>query len=132
MTTYEFRTIPVSIDRDWREVYDFASIPENFPRWAAGLGRRFEKSGEEWTAEDPDGRPIRIRFARPNQFGVIDHIVFAGGRESSNAMRVVPNGTGAEVMFTLLRTPDMTKEAFAADAAAVERDLNALKALLEG
>ena len=35
-------------------------------------------------------------------------------------------------MFTLLRTPDMTKEAFAADAAAVERDLNALKALLEG
>lgn len=131
MTIYESRAITVSIDRDWREVYDFASIPENFQRWAAGLGRRFEGSGEEWTAEDPDGRLIRIRFSPPNEFGILDHTVFAGGRETRNAMRVVPNGTGAEVMFTLLRTPEMTEEAFTADAAAVERDLNALKALLE-
>jgi hypothetical protein len=48
MTIYKSRIITVSIDRDWREVYDFASIPENFQRWAAGLGRRFERSGEEW------------------------------------------------------------------------------------
>ncbi|TIY10245.1 MAG: SRPBCC family protein, partial [Mesorhizobium sp.] len=48
-----------------------------------------------------------------------------------NAVRVVPNGTGAEVMFVLLRMPDMTEEIFAADAAAVERDLNTLKAMLE-
>jgi hypothetical protein len=34
-------------------------------------------------------------------------------------------------MFTLLKTPGMTEEAFAADAAAVERDLQALRALLE-
>ena len=80
----------------------------------------------------PDGRSIRIRFSRPNEFGVLDHVVFAeGGAETRNAMRVVANGTGAEVMFTLLRTPGMTEEAFAADAAAVERDLKALKALLE-
>ena len=131
MTVYPSRIITVSIDRDWREVYDFASIPENFQRWAAGLGRRFERSGEEWTAEDPDGRLIRIRFSRPNEFGVLDHIVSAEGKETHNAVRVVPNGTGAEVMFTLLRAPDMTDEIFAADAAAVERDLHALKALLE-
>jgi hypothetical protein len=132
LTIYQARTIGVSIDRDWREVYDFASIPQNFPRWAAGLGTRFERSGEEWSAEDPDGRPIRIRFSRPNEFGVLDHIVSAEGRaESRNAMRVVANGTGAEIMFTVLRTPGMTEEVFTADAAAVERDLNALKALLE-
>ena len=132
MSIHPSRTISVSIDRDWREVYDFASVPQNFPRWAAGLGTRFERSGEEWTAEDPDGRSIRIRFSRPNEFGVLDHTVFAeGGAESRNAMRVVANGTGAEAMFTLLRTPGMTEDAFAADAAAVERDLKALKALLE-
>lgn len=131
MTIYPSRTISVSIDRDYREVYDFASIPENFPRWAAGLGRRFERSGGEWTAEDPQGRSIRIRFSRPNEFHVLDHTVFGEAGEIRNAMRVVPNGTGAEVMFTLLRTPQMTEEAFAADAAAVERDLEALKTLLE-
>ena len=51
MTIYQACTIAVSIDRDRREVYDFASIPQNFPRWAAGLGTRFERSGDEWTAE---------------------------------------------------------------------------------
>lgn len=131
MTTYESRVISVTIDRDWREVYDFGSIPENFPRWAAGLGRRFERSGEEWTAEDPDGRPIRIRFSRPNEYGVLDHTVFVDGSENRNAMRVVPNGAGAEVAFTLLRMPGTTDAAFAADAEAIGRDLHALKSLLE-
>lgn len=132
MTTYQSRTITVSIGGDWREVYDFASIPQNFPRWAAGLGRRFEETGDEWTAEDPNGRQIRIRFSQPNEYGVLDHTVFAeDGHETRNAMRVIPNGTGAEVMFTVLKMPAMTDEIFAADAAAIERDLNALKALLE-
>jgi hypothetical protein len=131
MTVYTSRIISVSIDRDWREVYDFASIPENFQRWAAGLGGRFERSGEDWTAQDPDGRRIRMRFSQPNEFGVLDHVVSAEGLETRNAMRVVPNGTGAEVTFMLLRTPDTTEEAFAADAAAVERDLHALRELLE-
>jgi hypothetical protein len=131
MTVYPSRTLSVSIDREWREVYDFASIPENFQRWAAGLGRRFEKSGEEWLAEDPDGRAIRIRFSPPNAFGVLDHIVALGADEILIAMRVVPNGTGAEVMLTILQLPGTTEERFAADAAAVERDLMALKRLLE-
>ena len=37
----------------------------------------------------------------------------------------------AEVMFTPLMAPGMTDEVLAADAAAVDRDLHALKALLE-
>ncbi|MBB4630712.1 hypothetical protein [Sphingosinicella soli] len=102
MTICTSRIIHVSIDRDWREVCDFASVLENFQRWAAGLGRRFERSGEEWMAEDPDGRPIRIRLSQPNDFGVLDHIVFVAKVETHNAVRVVPNGTGAEVMFVLL------------------------------
>ena len=40
--------------------------------------------------------------------------------------------TGSEVIFTLFRLPGMTDEAFARDAEWVERDLRALKALLEG
>ncbi|SRR6266508_2538838 len=132
MTTYQARTVAVSIDRDWREVYDFVSVPENFPVWAAGLGKGFEGSGDEWRAEDPEGRPIRIRFSPRNEYGVLDHTVAAGeGPETYNAMRVVSNGTGAEVLFTVVRMPGTTEDAFGADAAAVERDLNALKALLE-
>jgi len=46
-------------------------------------------------------------------------------------MRVIANGTGSEVIFTLFRLPEMTAEDFARDAEWVERDLRALKALLE-
>lgn len=131
MTIYQAQTITASIDRDSREVYDFLSIPMNWPRWAAGLGRKFENLGTDWAAEDPNGRPIRIRFTPPNAFGVLDHIVFSSTGETHNSMRVVSNGTGSEVMFTLLRAPEMTDRIFTDDAAAVARDLKILKALLE-
>jgi hypothetical protein len=46
-------------------------------------------------------------------------------------MRVIPNGSGSEVLFTLVRAPGMTDQEFANDAQQVERDLAALKSLLE-
>jgi hypothetical protein len=48
-----------------------------------------------------------------------------------NALRVVPNGDGCEVMFTLVRLPGMTDEQFTADADHVAKDLRALKMLME-
>jgi hypothetical protein len=46
-------------------------------------------------------------------------------------LRVVPNGDGCEVMFTLLRLPGTTDEQFAADAAHIAKDLEILKGLME-
>jgi hypothetical protein len=43
----------------------------------------------------------------------------------------VPNGDGAEVMFTLLRLPDVSEEQFEADFRWVLKDLNTLKKRLE-
>jgi hypothetical protein len=48
-----------------------------------------------------------------------------------NALRVVPNGDGCEVMFTLLQLEGMTDAQFAADAAHVAKDLATLKNLME-
>ncbi|HUL05794.1 MAG TPA: hypothetical protein VLV76_05640, partial [Candidatus Acidoferrum sp.] len=65
-------------------------------------------------------------------FGVLDHwVTLASGAELHMPVRVVPNGSGCEVMFTLFRQPGMTDEIFARDAAWVTKDLTALKALLE-
>jgi hypothetical protein len=81
--------------------------------------------------ETPGG-PMAIRFAVPNEFGVLDHVVSpARGIEIEVPMRVVPNGLGSELMFTLFQTPEMTDEAFIQDAGMVERDLGTLKQLLE-
>ena len=46
-------------------------------------------------------------------------------------MRVVPNGSGSEVIFTLFKTPEMSDKQFAEDAGLVERDLRTLKSVLE-
>ncbi|APW61141.1 polyketide cyclase [Paludisphaera borealis] len=131
MTTYAARLISVSIDCNWREVYDFTAEPTNFPLWASGLASGVENSGDDWTAQGPEG-PIRIRFSPPNEFGVLDHVVtVAPGVEIRIPLRVVANGTGSEVTLTLFQTPGMSDEAFAADAEWVQSDLHALKALME-
>lgn len=132
--TYEARTISVTIDRDPGAVYAFASDPAHLPQWASGLsglGAMIEPVGDAWVAQTAEG-PITIRFAPSNPFGVLDHWVRpAHGEEVYAPLRVIPNGTGSEVLFTLLRLPAMTEEQVAADAAWVERDLRLLKAVVE-
>jgi len=131
MATFESRVVTIAIDRDLRAVYDFVHVPGNFPLWASGLAAGLEPAGEDWIAQGPEGE-VRIRFSPPNPFGVLDHVVVLGdGTEIHSPMRVIANGTGSEVMFTLFRRPGMTPEAFAADAEWVARDLQALKEILE-
>ena len=132
MDTFPAKQISQTIHRNWREVYDFAAQPENLPLWAAGLGGSLEPGDGYWYVEGPLGR-VQLRFVERNEFGVLDHYVtLPSGLECYNPRRIVANGTGSEVTFTLFRLPGMTDEAFAADAAAVARDLATLKSLLEG
>ncbi|MDK1489674.1 SRPBCC family protein [Sinorhizobium sp. 7-81] len=131
MATMAARIIHISIARDWRDVYAFMADHEKMPLWAAGLSTGLTRDGDEWIAPGPLGN-ARVRFAPDNDFGVVDHVVtLENGLKVHNALRVVPNGDGAEVMFTLLRQPDMNDEQFAADAAAVEKDLVTLKSIME-
>jgi hypothetical protein len=46
-------------------------------------------------------------------------------------MRVIPNGTGSEVLFTAIQLPDITDEQFAQDLDTVRADLNKLRTVLE-
>ena len=127
---HESRQISVSIDTNAALAYAFLSEPMNFTQWASGLGA-LHKSNGQWIAETPDG-PMRLRFSENNAFGVLDHWVSPqAGAEIYIPMRVVANGAGCELIFTLFRQPGMTQEKFEADAAWVERDLLAAKKLLE-
>lgn len=130
--TVESKTISVSIARDWREVYAFMEHPLSFAQWASGLGKPLRGEGSQWTFESADGHAVTVRFTPNNPYGVIDHRVITGdGNEIYVPMRVIANGDGAEVLLTLLRTPDMSDARFAADALWVERDLAGLKRFLE-
>ncbi|HWE09136.1 MAG TPA: SRPBCC family protein [Solirubrobacteraceae bacterium] len=113
------------------EVYSFASNPANLPTWAPGLGTSVELVNEQWIAESPMGRVV-VEFVPPNEFGVLDHhVTLPSGQTVYNPMRVIADGGGCEMVFTLRRRPGMSDADFARDADAVSADLATLKRLLE-
>lgn len=127
----DVQNVSVSIRRSPQDVYAFASNGENLPRWASGIGTRVRNVNGEWLAEGPLGH-IRLRFVRANDLGVLDHdVILPSGTTVHNSMRVVPNGTGSTVVFTVLRSPGVSRTKFVEDAQWVERDLMTLKSLLE-
>jgi Polyketide cyclase / dehydrase and lipid transport len=131
MTLLEVRHISISIARAPQDVYSFASTIENVPRWASGLGGAIRNVNGDWVVDGPLGQ-VKLRFVEPNDLRILDHdVTLASGVTVHNPLRVVPNGTGSEVTFTLFRQPGMSDEQFAEDAKAVERDLKVLKGLLE-
>lgn len=131
-TTFESRTISVAIDRSPREVYEFAAVLENLPKWATGLGTSGERVGDLWMTQMAEGM-VAVRFVGENDLGVLDHYVRLGPEtEIYNPMRVVANGGGSEISFTLFRQPGVSDANFEADAGTVAQDLRRLKALLDG
>ncbi len=125
------RQITESIDRPAADVYDFASDPANLPRWAPGLGDSVENVDGRWFVDTASGR-VGFAFVERNTFGVLDHdVTLPSGEVIYNPMRVIRDGAGCEVVFTLRRLPDMTDEDFERDAGLVQADLTRLKHLLE-
>ncbi|CAL9275999.1 hypothetical protein SUDANB5_04510 [Streptomyces sp. SudanB5_2050] len=126
------RHIGVRIDRTADDVYAFASDPANMPAWAHGLGRSIRKIDGRWVAEDsPLGR-VAVAFTPRNDLGVLDHdVTLPSGETVHNPLRVIGDGTGCEVVFTLRRRPGQSDADFERDAAMVTADLSRLRELLE-
>ena len=105
--------------------------PARLPDWAAGLAGGIRRERGEWVADSPMGQ-VLVRFVPVNEYGVADHdVVLPSGESVTNPLRVLPDGGGSEVVFTLRRRPEMTDEEWAADVAAVTADLATLRRVLE-
>lgn len=128
------RTLSISIAAPTADVYAFISDPRRLPEWATGLGAAPTPLPDgAWRVETPAG-PMRVAFARANDFGVVDHVVtpLTGGDPVADVpLRVVPNGTASEVMLTVFQQPDMSDAQYDADCALVQADLKRLKHALE-
>jgi hypothetical protein len=129
---FESVHVSTSIDRAAEEVYAYASDPANLSTWAAGLANQVVEVVDGLLVVDsPMGR-VTVRFAAPNQFGILDHDVnLPSGETVSNPMRVIPNGDGCDVVFTVRRRAGVSAEAFAADQDAVAADLATLRDLMQ-
>jgi hypothetical protein len=129
--TYPIKNISISINKPTENVYQFASNPENIPLWVEFIQSMTQKSEHIWNAETDLGS-LQIEFPPKNLFGIMDHIVILpDGSTVINPMRVITNGTGSELVFTLFWMPNRTEKEFKQDAKLVEIDLNKIKTLLE-
>jgi hypothetical protein len=126
----ECRTIGVSIARGPDQVHDFLANPENFPRWSEFI-TAIKPAGNGWLATTPQGQ-VRMRFMPPNEFRVLDHWVEVNDTLTVHMpVRVLPNGEGSEVIFSVFRLAGLTDQQFEDDVGMVRRDLASLKRVLE-
>lgn len=129
--TYPVKTISISINKPADKVYEFASKPENFPIWVEFIKSMTKESENLWLAETDLGN-IKIQFVPKNEFGIIDHLVILPDSSTvNNPLRVIENGKGSELVFTLFWMPNRTEEEFNQDAKLVENDLTKIKTILE-
>jgi len=127
----ETRTVSVSIRESPQKVYEFAANPTNLPKWAPGFVKSIANRDGQWVAQTTMGE-VTFAFAERNSFGVLDHgVTLPSGETFSNPMRIVANGQGSEVLFTLFRHAPMTEAEFDRDATVVLGDLEKLKAVIE-
>ena len=126
--TQGLRHVSISVGAKPEEVYVFAANPLNLPKWAEGLSRsEMRKADGYWIAESPMGQ-VKVRFTPKNEFGILDHdVTLPSGDVVHNPLRVMKNGQGSEVIFTLYHRPEMSNEDFEADATAIMKDLRRLK-----
>lgn len=127
---YRTHTVSVGIAVDPAAVYAYASDGANLPVWAPGFVKSIEKHGAYWVAQTTAGQ-AKFRFAARNEFGVLDHDVELSTGKFHNPMRVIPNGQGSEVLFTVIQLPDVPDERFQTDLDTIRADLNKLRTVLE-
>jgi hypothetical protein len=124
--------VSTSIERPAGEVYVYITEPANLSLWAAGLASSpVHQVDGAWVADSPLGRVV-VAFVAPNDLGVADHdVTLPSGETVTNPLRVLENGEGCDVVFSVRRQPEMSDADFAADVDAVTRDLAALRSILE-
>lgn len=124
-------TLSATLSTPPDEVYAFLIDPRNLPEWAAGLAKSVEERDGQWFVDSGEGEWI-VEFADHNGFRVADHVVTQpDGSKQLNPMRVVPNGLGSEVLFTVFRGEVESDEQWAALQATIQADLDALGPALE-
>lgn len=124
-------TRTISIDASPQDVVAFVAEPRNLPRWAIGFAKSVRQDGGRWVVSTGQGE-VGVTIEVDEQSGTVDFRMEVGpGVEAIAYSRAVPNGDGAEYVFTQFQQPGVPDALFEQLVAAVRHELVTLKALLE-
>lgn len=123
-------TRSVSIAAPAGEVFGFLADPENIPRWAPGFASAIRPDGERWIVTNSAGE-LPVVIASDAGAGTVD-ILRDADRTTGAFARVVPNGAGSEMLFTLFFSPRTPEDAVAGQMATVDEELATVRKFAEG
>ncbi len=136
MATLPIRTVTATIDAPYHEVADYLTDPARAHEWGneffAGPLRRAD--GDEWVAPVPMmGGDVRYRQEVDVARGILDIFLAPPGGEFGPPLpvRLLRNGDGIDVLWTLTRFPDTPDESWLQMIESMERELQHLKRRFE-
>lgn len=87
----------ITIEAAPEHVFAFVADPANLPKWAIGFCKQIRQEDGSWIVTTERGDEIAIRIVTSAELGVVDSYMSpAPSVEIPPAIRVVPNGDGAE------------------------------------
>jgi uncharacterized protein YndB with AHSA1/START domain len=125
-------TQSITIEASPADVFACVADLEQLPRWAIGFAKDVRREDGRWYVRTGSGDELEVRARTSPEHGVVDYLMSPHpGVEVPAATRVVPNGDGAEYVFTMFQPPGMPDPLFEQQAAELGRELIVLKAHLE-
>ena len=132
MATLETHTVTVTIDAPLATVAADLADPTTHPSWATEFyaGPVRPAAGGDFTAPVPMlGGEVRHRIDADISRGILDLYFAPQGAAYGPPIpvRLVPNGDGVDVLWTLARFPGVSDQAWQQGLATMARELQALK-----
>src|SRR5262249_25890290 len=124
-------THTITIDAPRDDVFAFLADGANLPRWAPNFATAVRPDGDGWIVDQGTGE-LRVALPANRELGTIDLVItLPSGARRAVYLRVLPNGDGAEFLFTLFHSDSRSDDDVARQNAEVAEELRRAKALCE-
>lgn len=106
-------------------VHGYVSDAGNLPRWAPAFAAEVRRCGEHWTVTRGEIE-FDVAVLADRERGTID-VVSAADPSRGAYLRVLPNGEGSELLFTLFFARGTPRHAIDGQMATVDAELAAVR-----
>jgi hypothetical protein len=128
-TNKRAETRSISIAAPSSTVYEYLADASKVPAWAPAFAPRIRPHGADWIVTAPD-REFTVSVLARQSAGTVD-IVSAEDHTRGLFARVLPNGQGSELLFTLFFPQDASEEAIKTQIATLNTELSVVRETCE-